>query len=178
MIKKLHNDSRFCDIRRYTFMRQNRTTVDINFVIYNHIISQNRATFDTSPTTDRGIPTDDTRIDPRKVLNLHTFQEHTSLKTHTVTDHHVGTDDYIGANTTVFTDLGRRMNHDITLVYIILVSQRLRLLFSQMGQIETCTGQKVLGLTDIHPEAFQIKCVKLTCLGNKRKYFFFDRCGF
>lgn len=161
-------------------MGQDRTTVDVNLVLDRDVLTQDRRAFETGPAAHNRVPAHNARVDPGVVLDLSAFQNDAALETHTVADHDVRTDNNIRTNMTALADLGRRMDHDVAAVDILEVgvSQLLGVLLGEMAQIEAGTGQKVLGLADVHPETFEVKGVQLAVLCNVGKHFLLDRRRF
>lgn len=117
---------------------------------------------------------------PSKVLDLGSFENNAALQAYTIAHFDVGTNNNIRTNAAILSDLGCRVNHHIALVHVVQhwVGKRFRLFLCKMAQIQACASQEVLGLTDIHPETFQIKGMQLTILRDEWKDFLFNRGWF
>lgn len=160
-------------------MRQDGATVDVDLVVDGDIVAQDGAALETRPAAHGGVPADDARVDPGKVLDLGALENDTALETHTIAHHNIGTHHDVGTNAAVLTNLRRRMDHDVTLVDIVErgVGELGRVLLGKMAQIQAGAGQEVLGLTDVHPEALEVKGVELAVLRDEGEDLLFDGRG-
>jgi len=149
-------------------VRQNGATVDIHLIGDGHIISKNSDVLQTSPTADRAVPTNNGRLDPSMVFNLAVLHHNAALQTDTITDHDIGTNDHIRSDTAVAADLGRGVDHNVASVHVRLRhgGELLGIALGQGGEVETGTSEEVLGLTDIHPEALEVKGMQLAVLAD------------
>ena len=113
------------------------------------------------------------------ILDLTVLQQHTALQTHTVPDHHVGTDNHVGADAAVLPDLGRWVDHDVAAIDVGLGvrSEELGVAFGERGEVEAGAREEVLGLTDVHPEALQVKGVQLAVVADGGEGLLFDGGG-
>lgn len=157
-------------------MRQDGTTVDIDFVRDGDIVTENSDILQTSPLAYGAVPADNGRLDPSVVLDFAVLQEYTALQTHTVTHHDVWSNSHVRPNAAVLANLGGRVHHNIASknVRLGVGSQQLGVAFRERGEVQAGTAEEVLGLADIHPETFKVKGVELTVLANGWEGFLFD----
>lgn len=92
------------------------------------------------------------------VLDLGAREEHAALEAHAVTDNDIGANGHVGADTAVLADLGGRVNQDVAAVDVRRSwgGQLLGALLCKRREVETRPGEEILGLSYVHPEAFQI----------------------
>ncbi|RUS12871.1 hypothetical protein BC937DRAFT_86835 [Endogone sp. FLAS-F59071] len=103
---------------------------------------------------------------PRVILDLDPFHHDTPLQPDAIADNDVGPDDNVGPNAAVLADLGGRVNEHISLVDVV------------EGGIEARASEEVFGLANVHPEAFEVKGVKLAVARHEGEDLLLDRGGF
>ena len=160
-------------------MGQNRTAVDVDFVANGDIVAEYSHVLETSPLANSAVPADNGRLDPGMVLDAAVLQQHTALETDTVTDDDVGADCDIGANAAVLANLCALVNHDVTAVDVGLVggSKELGVLALQGREVQAGTGEEILGLSNVHPEALKVKRVQTAVLADSGEGLLLDRSG-
>ena len=160
-------------------MGQNGTAVDVDFVADGDIVAEYSYVLETSPLANSAVPADNGRLDPGMVLDAAVLQQHTALETDTVTDDDVGADCDIGANAAVLANLCALVNHDVTAVDVGLVGRgkELRVLALQGREVQAGTGEEILGLSNVHPEALQVERVQTAVLADSGEGLLLDRCG-
>lgn len=160
-------------------MRQNGATVDIHLIGDGHVVSKNGDILQTSPSADRAVPANDGGLDPGVVLDLAVLHHDAALQTDSITDHDVRANDHIGANTAVVADLGGGIDHNVAAVHIGLGhgGELLGVALGQGGEVQAGTSEEVLGLTDIHPEALEVKGMQLAVLADGGEGFLLNGGG-
>ena len=160
-------------------MGQNGTAVDVDFVANGDIVAEYSYVLETSPLANSAVPADNGRLDPGMVLDAAVLQQHTALETDTVTDDDVGANCDIGANAAVLANLCALVNHDVTAVDVGLVggSKELGVLALQGREVQAGTGEEILGLSNVHPEALQVERVQTAVLADSGEGLLLDRCG-
>lgn len=140
---------------------QHGTAVDVHLVANGNVVTKDRHVLQTSPLANAAVPADNGGLDPGVVLDAAVLKHYASLQTHTVANDHVRANGDIWSNTAVLANLGRGVNQDVASVHVRLRrrGEQLRTQSCQRGEVETCAGDEVLGLSDIHPEALQIEGV-------------------
>jgi hypothetical protein len=113
------------------------------------------------------------------VLDLGATEQHTSLQADTVTDNDIRTDRDIGSDPAVLANLGRGVDHDISTVDVGLSgrSELLAALLCEGREVQACTAEEVLGLSNVHPEAFKVERMKLVVLDHSGEGLLLDRSG-
>ena len=157
-------------------MGQNRATVDIHLVGDGHVVSENSDVLQTCPAANGAVPANNGGLDPSVVLDLAVLHHDAALETDTIANDDVGTNNNIGTNTAVLADLGGGVNHDISTVHVGLCvgGKHLGLALGQGSQVQASTGEEILGLADIHPEALEIEGVELALLTDGGEGLLFD----
>ena len=145
---------------------QDRATVDVDLIANRHIITKNSYVLETRPLADSAVPAHDSGLDPGVVLDAAVLQQHAALETDTVANDNVGSNRDVGADAAVLANLRGLVDHDITAVDVRLVrrDEELGVLALQRRQVQAGTGEEVLGLTNVHPEALEVERVKLVVL--------------
>lgn len=158
-------------------MRQDTATVHVNLISNRNVVSQYGAILQTCPAANCTVPANDCALDPCVLLDLAVLQQHASLQPHTIANDAICSDGDIRSDFAVVANLGRRVDHDVSTVHkgLGVGGEFLGALFGQRSQVEACTGEKVLGLTDVHPEALEVKAVQLSVLAHGREGFLLDR---
>jgi hypothetical protein len=177
--KGLHDDGRSVDILLDGLVGQNGAAIDVDLVANGDIVTQYCDVLKPGPFADSAVPTDNSRLDPGVILDAAVLQNDTSLKTYAITDNDVGANGDVGANTAVFANLCGRVNQNVAAIDKGLRRgcEELRVLAGQRREVQAGAGEKVLGLSDIHPEALEIERVKEAILDNGRERLLFDGCG-
>jgi hypothetical protein len=160
-------------------VRQDGATVNIYLISDGNIITQDSDVLQTSPAADGAVPSDNGRLDPGVVLDLAILHHDAALETDTVTNDNIGANDYVGTNTAVVSNLRRGVNHNVAAVHVRFGdrSQLLRVALGQRGEVQTGTGEEVLGLTDIHPEALEVEGMELAVLADGGECLLLDGGG-
>lgn len=112
------------------------------------------------------------------ILDLASFEDHTALQTDTVSNDDVGSNCHVGSNATVTANLGRWVDKDVAAMDVRGAGgrQELGILLGERGEIEASPCEEILGLSDIHPEALQVKGVQLSILAHRWESFLLNRC--
>ena len=160
-------------------MGQNRSTVDVDLVTNGNVVTQNSDVLQACPLADGAVPADDGGLDPGMVLDTAVLQQDAALETHTVADDDVGANGDVGADAAVLANLRRGVDHDIASVDVGLRGggEETRVLALQRREVEAGSGQKVLGLSDVHPETLEIEGVQAAVLADGREGLLLDRRG-
>lgn len=160
-------------------VRQDGATVHIDLVGNGHVVTQNSDVLQTSPLAHRTVPADDGRLHPRVVLDLAVLQKDTALQANAIADNDIGTNNDVRADAAVLADLCAGVDHDIPTIHVGLAvgGEQFGVALRERGKVQTGTAQEILRLTDVHPEAFQVKRMELTFLANGRECLLFDRGG-
>jgi hypothetical protein len=158
---------------------QNGTAVDVDFIANGDIVAKYSNVLETSPLANSAVPADNGRLDPGMVLDAAVLQQHTALETDTVTDDDVGADCNIGTNAAVLANLRALVNHDVTAVDVGLVGRgkELGVLALQRREVQAGTGEEILGLSNVHPEALEVKGVQTAVLADSGEGLLLDRSG-
>ena len=110
------------------------------------------------------------------VLDLAVLQQHAALETHSIAHDHIRANGHIRSNTAVLANLGGRVDHHVSSKDIRLgLSQELRVALRERRQVQTGATEEVLGLTNVHPEPFQIKGVQFPGLADGGEGLLLDR---
>lgn len=173
----LHDDGGNIDVGLDALVGQDAATVNVDLVANGDIVTQDSDVLETGPLADAAVPADNGALDPGVVLDLGTGQQGASLQTNTVTNDNVLSDDDVGANAAVLANLGAGVDENVAAVDegLRVGGQKLGGLLGQRGQIQAGTGEVILGLTHVHPEAVQVKGVQLAILDNGREGLLLDR---
>lgn len=125
------------------------------------------------------MPANNSVLDPGEILDRRALQENTALETNTVTNHNTGSNDDVGSNTAVLSDLGSGVDKDVAAVDVarVGVGKGTGVALVDVGEVEAGTGQKILGLTNIHPEALERERMKLVVGGHGGEGLLLDRGG-
>lgn len=160
-------------------VRQDGTTIDVYFVGDSNVVTEDSDILQASPTADGAVPADNSRLDPGVVLDLAVLHHNAALQTDAVANDHVGADDHVGTNAAVVSNLCRGVDHDVASVHVGFRSgsQLLGVALGQGAEVQAGTGQEVLGLTDVHPEALKVKGVELAVLADGGEGLLLDGGG-
>lgn len=112
----LHDDGRHIDVGLDRLVRQDATTVDINFIANSNVVAKNCDVLQASPTADSAVPAHNGGLDASVILDLGATQQHTVLQADAVADNDVRSDSDIGADSAVLANLGRRINENVSAV--------------------------------------------------------------
>ncbi|KAH3663754.1 hypothetical protein OGAPHI_005156 [Ogataea philodendri] len=104
------------------FVRQDLTTVNVDFVLNGNILTQNSDTFKSGPFTDGGVPANNGGLHPSVILDLRVLENCGSLDSDTVSDDTVWSNNDVRTNLAALTDLGRLVDQDIATVDVVLRS--------------------------------------------------------
>lgn len=158
-------------------VRQNAATVHVNLVANRHVVTKHRDVLETCPAAHGAVPAHNRALDPCVLLDLAALQQHTPLQPNTVTDDYIWPDNDVGSDAAVRADLGRRVGHDVAAVDVRLRgrSELLVALAGQRGEVEAGAGEEIFGLSDVHPEALEVKTVQLAVLGHGGEGLLLDR---
>jgi hypothetical protein len=84
---------------------QDGATVDVDLVANGDVVTENSYVLQTRPLADGAVPADNSRLNPRMVLDAAVLKDHASLQTHTVANDNVGANGDVGTNAAVLPDL-------------------------------------------------------------------------
>lgn len=173
---KLHDNGRMLNVGGNGLVRQNRASVDVDFVGNSDILTQDSDTFNTRPATNGRVPSNDRGLDPGMVLDGRSLEDDAALETDTVANDSIGSNSNIRSDTAVFANLGRRVNENITTMNKLLRGRckNCRVLFCERREVEAGARQEVLRLTDIHPVSLKIKRIEQTVLRERRESLLLD----
>jgi len=159
-------------------VRQNRTTINVNLITNRNIITKHSHVLETRPLAHGAVPADNRALDPSVVLDAAVLEQHTALETHTVADDNIGANGDVGTDAAVLSYLGRLVDEHVAAVDVGFRSggQQLGVLARERREVEACSRQEVFGLTDVHPEAFEIEGVEQAVLDNGRESLLLDGC--
>lgn len=159
MHRLCEKESLTVDILLNRLVRQDGATVDVDLVADGDIITKNRHVLETRPFADSAVPANNGRLDPGMVLDTAVLKEDTSLQTHTVANDNIRADGDVGSNAAVLANLGGGVNQDVAAVDVGLRCRReqLRVLARKRREVEAGTRQKVLWLSNVHPEALEVE---------------------
>ena len=87
-------------------MRQHTGTVDVKFILDGDIVAQNGNVFDSSPSSDGGVPTNDGRLDPGVISDSSVGHDNASLETGSRTNLGAWANDDVGTNKGSRVDFG------------------------------------------------------------------------
>jgi len=160
-------------------VRQNRTTINVNLITNRNVITKHSHVLKTRPLAHGAVPADNRRLDPSVVLDAAVLEQHTALETHTVADDNIGADGHVRTDAAVLSYLGRLVDEHVAAVDVGFRSggQQLRVLARERREVEACSRQEVLGLTDVHPEALEVEGVEQAVLDNRGESLLLDGCG-
>lgn len=158
-------------------MGEDAATVDVDLITNCDIVAENCHVLEASPSANGAVPADDGGLHPGVVLDLGATEQHTSLQADTVTDNDIRTDRDIGSDPAVLANLGRGVDHDISAVNVGLSgrSELLAALLCEGREVQACTAEEVLGLSNVHPEAFEVERMKLVVLDHSGEGLLLDR---
>lgn len=160
-------------------MGQNAAAVDVNLVANGNIVTENSDVLQASPLSDGAVPANNGALHPGVVLDLGSRQEGTPLQADTITNDTVGADDHVGTDAAVLTDLGTGVDHDVAAIDVAFRGrdEQLGALLGQRREVQAGAGQEVLGLANIHPEAFEVEGVQLAFTDDGGEGLLLDRGG-
>jgi len=173
---KLH-DNRWCiNVRLDFFVGQNGSSINIDFVGNGNIITQYGDVLKASPSAYTAVPANNRALDPGMVLDFDVLQQNASLQTDTVTDNNTWADSDVWSNAAVLANLSCWMNQDIASVneWRGMWREKFGSLLSQAREVQACTSQEVLWLTNVHPKAFEIKGVQIMISAHGREGLLLD----
>jgi len=159
-------------------VRKHTGAVAVDFVADGHVVAQDGDVLHARPPADSAVPADNCALHPSVLLDLAVLKQHGALQADTLTNLNIGSNDHVGSNLAVLANLCRRVDHDITTIDVGLAGrcEELAALLGERRKVKACSGEEVLGLTDVHPETFKIEAVELTVLDNRRESLLLDRC--
>jgi hypothetical protein len=110
------------------------------------------------------------------VLDLAALQDNTALEPHTVANNDVRADSDVGTDAAVASDLGGGVDQDVSAVDVGCACrcEELRVLLAERGEVEASSGEEILWLTDVHPEALEVEGVKLPIRAHRREGLLLD----
>ena len=160
-------------------MGQDGTAVDVDLVANGDVVAGDGDVLEAGPAADGRVPADDSALDPGVVLDLDVGEQDAALQAHAVADGDIGADGDVGADAAALADGGRGVDHDVAAVHVVRVvgHEVLAALLGKAGEVEAGTGEEVLGLADVHPEALEVEGVQLAVLAHARWRWGAARCA-
>lgn len=159
-------------------VRQNRSTINVNLIANRNIITKHSHVLETRPLAHGAVPADNRALDPSVVLDAAVLEQHTALEAHTVANDNIWADGNIGTDTAVLSYLGRLVDENVAAVNVGFRSggQQLGVLARERREVEACSRQEVLGLTNVHPEALEVEGVEEAVLDNGGESLLLNGC--
>ena len=158
-------------------VRQHASSVHVHLVGHRYVVAENGDILEAGPLSNGAVPAHDRAFDPRVFLDPAALEDYAPLEPYTVADHDAGTDGHVRTDSTVLADLRRRVDQYVSAMHVRLGRRReeLGVLLCQRGKVEASSGQEILGLTNVHPEALEIERVQLTILYDGGESLLLDR---
>lgn len=137
-------------------MWQYTSTIHEYLVANGNIVTKDSDIFQARPFSDDAIPTNDARFDMSVVLDLGVAEQNASLQTNAVTNNGIFPNGNVGTDTTILSYDSGGMDQNVSSieVWFVRLTEVGRFLSGKRGEIETGTSEEILGLANIHPEAF------------------------
>ncbi|EEQ38382.1 mannose-1-phosphate guanyltransferase [Clavispora lusitaniae ATCC 42720] len=170
----LHDNRLLLNVAGNALVWQDLGTVNVDFILDFHIVTQDSAAFSSGPLSDSRVPTDNCGLDQSVVLDLGVGQQNRSSDSGAFANDNVWTNDNIWTNQGTWVNLGSLVNQDVA-EDVLLLRQSFWVLLGNRSQVKDSTGQEVLWSTNVHPETFQVKGVQGSLLNQKRESFFLNR---
>lgn len=155
----LHDDRGHVNVDLDALVWQDASSVDVDLVADCDIVSQHTDVLQACPFAHSGVPADNCALDPGVVLDLGACENDTALQTDTIANNGIWANGDVGTDSAVLSNLRRGVDQDVTAVYVWQAggSKELGALLCEGGKVETGSGEEILWLSNIHPEAFQIE---------------------
>ena len=175
----LHDNGRDVDVGLDSLVGQNAAAVDVDLVSDGDVVAEDSDVLETRPAADGAVPANDGALNPGVVLDLGSGQEDAALEADAVAHDDVGSDGDVGSYPAVLADLGRGVDQDVAAVDERNGGrgQLLGALLGERREVQAGSGQEVLGLADIHPEAVQVERVELAVADHGGEGLLLDRGG-
>ena len=174
----LHDDGRFENTRTQALMGKNRSAIYIQFILDVHVVSEDGCTFNSRPASHRRAPADNRRLDEAVVLGTGAVEENAALEAGALSDDAVRADYDVRADARRRVDLGSRVDKHVARddgVVLGRVGEVGRLARGEVREVEASSGEVILRLANVHPEALEVHRVQLLVAGHGREDLGLDR---
>lgn len=178
-IKTLHDNFRLFDIASNGLVRQDTTTVDINLILDFNIVTKNRNILDTGPSTNSRVPANNGALHISMGLDGGVGKNDRAGESSAGADRDIRANDNVGADLSVRGDLSSGVDHDVTTVDVGLRvgNEHVGVLLGKSSEVEAGTREEILGLTNVHPVALEIKGVERALADELGEGFLFNGGG-